>query len=720
MRRVIYFGKYELLSRINIGGMAEIVKARDTGGHADRIVAIKRILPHLCADQHYRAMFLDESRVLTQLDHPSIIEAYEIGEIEGTPYIALEHIQGQDARELFHVCQQRAEPMPIELACTLIARVCEGLQHAHEQKDEQGSSLGIVHRDVSLQNILISYDGDVKLTDFGIAVSAENESRTEAGVVKGKFGYMSPEQIRGTALDRRSDVFSVGICLYELLTAERLFSGDNDYKAIERVQKVDIRPPSTINRQIPSGLERIVIKALAKHPRDRYQSTNDLRRALQAFMAEAKLLATREDLGAYMQRMFAEEHALAEREHAELQAHHEQLDKSSHVTAIQTVSVAALFDESDRTTVGSVVDPEGVHDAWARAPEESTGLAAFARVPPVQPYVAPDASEGPNSDSQVTVPGAPDSFDMDWDENEPTTISRGFEAPESPAPPKPIAPALKPAPAARRVSQSLPSSFPDQLSRSMPTLELRRPTESRVASIVVAVALAALASGLLVYWLKDRGVGGLRIETEPVDSIVRVDGRRIAGEHSPFTVTELSTRHKHTVVVERAGYTSWSTTLRLVPDQVFALPPVRLSALHPPEPPIEESPAVAPSPPPAAPARAPRKQPAEAARAPRTSPGRAPKPNPGERAPRDQEPVKSARTPAATGGGTATLRINTRPWSRISIDGVAHGNTPQMNLQLRAGSHTISLTNPEFGLKKELVITLKPGETLTRVLTLTP
>ncbi|HKU37394.1 MAG TPA: serine/threonine-protein kinase, partial [Polyangiales bacterium] len=194
--------------------MAEIVKACDTSLPSRPLVAVKRILPHLCEDEQYKTMFLDESRVLTQLDHPNIIHAFEIGEVEGQPYIALDYVDGQDARTLFHRTRGDESRIPIAIACYIIACVCDGLHHAHEQRDERGQPLGLVHRDVSLQNLLLSYAGDVKITDFGIAVSSQNEARTAVGIVKGKFGYMSPEQIRGAALDRRSDVFGAGICLY--------------------------------------------------------------------------------------------------------------------------------------------------------------------------------------------------------------------------------------------------------------------------------------------------------------------------------------------------------------------------------------------------------------------------------------------------------------------------------------------------------------------------
>ena len=168
----------------------------------------------------------------------------------------MEYVWGQDARMLFHRARRSEQPIPIRVACYIITQVCAALHHAHEAEDAHGKPLGLVHRDVSLQNVLLSYDGAVKLTDFGIAMSAENRARTEAGIVKGKFGYMSPEQIRGEPMDRRSDVFATGICLYELLTGERLFSGESDYAAVEKVRNVQVEPPSRLTARSPRRSSR--------------------------------------------------------------------------------------------------------------------------------------------------------------------------------------------------------------------------------------------------------------------------------------------------------------------------------------------------------------------------------------------------------------------------------------------------------------------------------
>ena len=700
--------------------MAEIVRARNTRD-ANRIVAIKRILPHLCGDEHYRAMFMDESRLLTQLNHPSIVRAQEVGEIDNTPYIALEYVQGQDAREVFSACERAGQPLPLGIACYVMARVCEGLQFVHDRNDEQGKSLGIVHRDVSLQNLLLGYDGEVKLTDFGIAVSEVNEVRTEAGIVKGKFGYMSPEQIRGSKLDRRTDVFSTGICLYELLTGERLFSGENDYKAIERVRQADVPRPSSRNRQIPSNLENIVRKALAKNPKDRYPSANELRRALQGFLSESNLFIERADLGKYLQALFEKEYLAAKRVEAVEQA---EWSSQANETARQVVPVADLFDESEKTTIAL---PE-VDAAFTAPSDEPTGLLAFQDLP------RPDAQQpdAPNTQEREPIPAGPNQFDMDWDEQEPTTISKGVEGVA-----RLVAPARKmaePAPAETKpeeLAPVAPRAPRRRRQRSMPTLEIRRPRDPRVLTIALASASAAVAVFLVVYLLSDRGEAGIRIDTDPKDAIVHIDGHRLPEQHSPYIATKLSTHERHTIVVERAGHQSWSSTLKLPAGEIFPLPTVRLEPLKPaarvsepePEPQREPERKADPEPEPEPSEPEPAAKPRPAPRPKRTVSAAVINERPASaKAVAKTEPAnpEPEAKPAAPMRGSGVLRINTRPWSAIRVDGVAVGNTPQMNIKVSAGTHTITLENPQFGVKQKLTVTVRPGETVTRVVTLKP
>lgn len=669
--------------------MAEIVRARNTLD-ANRIVAIKRILPHLCGDEHYRAMFMDESRLLTQLNHPSIIRALEASEIDGTPYIALEYVQGQDAREVFMACERAGQPLPLGIACYVMARVCEGLQYVHDRTDEQGRPLGIVHRDVSLQNLLLGYDGEVKVTDFGIAVSEVNEVRTEAGIVKGKFGYMSPEQIRGAKLDRRTDVFSTGICLYELLTGERLFSGENDYKAIERVRQADVPRPSSRNRQIPSSLENIVRKALARNPKDRYPSANELRRALQGFLAESNLFIERADLGNYLQALFEKEYLEAKRIEAR-----EQADWANQSRAAASVSDADSF-ESEQTMAWTPGESSPTDSS-----DEQTELLDL-----------PSSAVGaPEPDAPMA---GPNQFDMDWDEQEPTTIAKGIEGvADSVAPSATTAlqPPLADTPAPRSRRQ-----------RSVPTLEIQPQRDSRVLTIALAAASAAIGVFVVVYMLLERGEAGIRIDTDPKDAVVYIDGRRLPEPHSPFIATKLSSREKHTIVVERAGHQSWSSTLKLPPGEIFPLPTVRLEPVRSsepaPAPAPKPKPKPEPEPEPSAPEPVAIERPAPKSKRALSAASASARSAKTESYKAASEPSESAAKPAPRGNGT--LRINSRPWSKVSVDGVAVGNTPLMSLEVAAGTHTITLENPQFGVKEKLTVTVKPGETVTRVVTLKP
>ncbi len=308
-RQPIPFGKYLLLDRVNIGGMAEVWRAKTFGaGGFERLVAIKRILPNIAEDEEFISMFLDEAKITVQLNHANIAQIYELNNLSNSYFIAMEYVSGKDLRAVFDRCRKRGEPAPIPLTCYSIAMCCEGLDYAHRAKDRQGRDMSIVHRDVSPQNALISYDGEVKVIDFGIAKAAGKATKTQAGILKGKFGYMSPEQIRGLPLDGRSDIFAMGVCLYELLTGERLFVGDSDFSVLEKVRKVEVLPPSHFNRKIPDQLEKIVMKSLAKDVEDRYQHASELAEDLRGFMYQSGNAFARKDLAAFMKATFAEDY----------------------------------------------------------------------------------------------------------------------------------------------------------------------------------------------------------------------------------------------------------------------------------------------------------------------------------------------------------------------------------------------------------------------------
>jgi serine/threonine protein kinase len=308
LNKPIPFGKYYLLERINVGGMAEVFKAKTVGVEGfERIVALKRILPSIAEDEEFITMFIDEAKIAVQLQHANIAQIFDLGKVDDSYFIALEYVNGRDLRGIFDDLKKQGQVMPMPQVCHVIMQLCEGLDYAHNKRDAQGRDLNLVHRDVSPQNVLIGYEGEVKLIDFGIAKAAGKASKTQAGILKGKFGYMSPEQVRGLPIDRRSDIFALGIVLYEMLTGERLFIGESDFSTLEKVRNVEIVPPSSFNADIPEKLERIVLKALEKNVEDRYQNAIDLHDDLQMFMHSVGQFSSRKDLSAWMKRVFSEE-----------------------------------------------------------------------------------------------------------------------------------------------------------------------------------------------------------------------------------------------------------------------------------------------------------------------------------------------------------------------------------------------------------------------------
>lgn len=308
MKKPIPFGKYYLLDRISVGGMAEVFKAKAFGVEGfERLIAVKRILPSIAEDEEFITMFIDEAKIAVQLQHANIAQIFDLGKVGESYFIALEYVQGKDMRSIVDRLRKSKLAFPISMAVYCTMKVCEGLDYAHNKKDPAGRELNLVHRDVSPQNILISYDGEVKIIDFGIAKAAGKAGKTQAGILKGKFGYMSPEQVRGLPLDRRSDIFAVGICLWESLTGERLFVGESDFSTLEKVRNVEITPPSAYNKELPPELEEVVLRALSKEVEDRYQSAMDLHDDLQRWMYQSGSFFARKELAQFMNEMFRED-----------------------------------------------------------------------------------------------------------------------------------------------------------------------------------------------------------------------------------------------------------------------------------------------------------------------------------------------------------------------------------------------------------------------------
>ncbi len=301
----VRFGKYLLLERIGIGGMAEVFKAKLFGAEGfERLIAIKRILPNLVEDEDFVKMFVDEAKIAVRLNHPNIVGIQDLGKAEGTLYIAMEYVTGKDLRAIYDLEQKRGARVPIGIAAHVVMKMCEALHHAHFAQGPRGEPLQVIHRDVSPQNVLVSFDGEVKVADFGLAKARGRMVQTQAGVVKGKLAYMSPEQLRGDEIDHRVDVFGLGIVLFELLTGERLFLGPSDMDTLRRVYEAKVPPMAALNPEVTPPLEAIVQRALAKDRDERYATALELHDDLQAFVYGHGVYAGASSLRKYMREAF--------------------------------------------------------------------------------------------------------------------------------------------------------------------------------------------------------------------------------------------------------------------------------------------------------------------------------------------------------------------------------------------------------------------------------
>ena len=302
------FGQYTLLERIAVGGMAEVWKARMKGVEGfQKTVAIKKILPHLTDSSDFVTMFIDEAKLAAQLNHNNIIHIYDLGKIGDDYFIAMEFVDGKDLRSILNSARAESRPLPLGLALLVGSRLASALDHAHRQKDFEGRALGLVHRDVSPQNVLISYDGDIKLCDFGIVKAVTKASKTQMGALKGKLQYMSPEQAWGRPVDARSDIFSLGSLLFEMLTGRRLFSGESEMSVLDAVREGRIQAPRDLDPRLPLEVNALVLKALARDPDDRFQTAGEMQREIDGILASLKPAPSQADLGTYLHQLFAAE-----------------------------------------------------------------------------------------------------------------------------------------------------------------------------------------------------------------------------------------------------------------------------------------------------------------------------------------------------------------------------------------------------------------------------
>ena len=298
-------GDSELLVRIGRGGMATVWVARERAKNPgdDRLVAVKAMLPELAEESEFVRMFLDEVKLVRSIRHPNVVQVHDVGEHDGVMWMSMEWVEGESLHTVIAEAGKR-RAIPPEMAVKVIADACAGLHAAHELRDENQKLRGVVHRDISPHNILIGTNGVVKLVDFGVAKAVGRVSEaTRAGQLKGKFGYMSPEQARGKPVDRRSDVFSIGIVLFELTTSRRLFRGDSDIETLKLVISAQVPRPSSLDPSYPLELERIVLRALERDMQARYQTAAELESDLRNYLKTQRIVVAQSGLAGLLKRV---------------------------------------------------------------------------------------------------------------------------------------------------------------------------------------------------------------------------------------------------------------------------------------------------------------------------------------------------------------------------------------------------------------------------------
>lgn len=771
--RIVPFGKYLLLQRVSVGGMAEVFKAVPEGAtRVDQIIAIKRILPSIAEDAEFIGMFVDEAKLSGQLTHPNICRIYELGAVGDAHYIAMQFLWGRDLLKVMNRFRRAGQAVPPPMAAWIAARAGAGLHYAHTKCDENGQPLNIIHRDVSPQNIIVGYSGGVKVIDFGVAKAASQNQKTQAGILKGKFGYMSPEMIRGLPVDHRSDVFAMGICLWEALAGARLFYGETDFATLEMVREANVPPPSSKADGIPPALEEICMKALSPTSDTRYPSAAAMEAALDGFLAEHYPGFGEEQVGAYMKEAFAPEVA---REKQRLQIFSSMMDQGSLTRGASlpplpteprpTPSETNEAAGSDlQATVVSPVSEEALaklNDEYGDMQEEATRIFFSAEeleeIRELEAPAAPAPTEDP--DPTTRAPGISDLIlrhntlppalapapGVDYGAYPPSSNSHpivGGPTPSGsfphvhPGDSVPLGSAASPVPQAHGAVPTM--SIPTAPATAM----THRPTAASKggarAAWFVPLALLLVALGYLVARLATPSTGVLEIAAvgDP-SAMVHVDA--IMRGHPPLRIESLKPG-PHTVRVDARGY---EPAEREVYVQAGVVTPVSL-VLERSEPavkvaPIEPDPQAArpmpdavPETVEAPPARPPREPPQPKRRDVADSVDREPpksrdaddlRRRTRERMLRQEEPTTAvvapeqpqvpapepASAPERAAKPTGSLLISTLPWSRVFIDGRDTGrDTPVRELKVSPGTHVIGLRTPD-GVMHEVKVDIEAG-----------
>jgi len=561
-------GKYELLKRLALGGMAEIFLARQLGPVGfTKLVVLKRILPQLASQERFVRMFLDEARLAARFNHPNVVQIYDLGREGDDYYIAMEYIHGEDLKAIVRRCSEIGQRLPIEHIVKVFSGVLDGLYYAHTQQDLEGRPQGVVHRDVSPHNVLLSYQGGVKLVDFGIAKARSEISTTVPGKVKGKHAYMSPEQVRGQDLDGRSDVFSVGIVMYELLTWTRLFKRVKPLETLQAVTGDPITPIRQVNPGVPAELERIVLRALSRDREARYATARDMQLELEDFLLAAGLRSNPALLSMFMQELFDEK--VRARSKALTMANAQNLESLVLGAKQGTPDLVGFLDQFFAPSTRPDVEP-GSAPEFTPSSEEAAAQSTEARPatpPPVVGGAVPPRRVAP----PTTAPSLPASLPPGVAPAPPPRPPPGMEllmqAPGPKAPPAAAAPPPAPRPATSpgvgaAAPQPQPAPPPDPAEPPQDFLELehlRRGGGLRTALIVGVVLLLVAGVGAVILFQDDLFPPAmpttcrLKVVSEPAGATVFLGDDRQPGE-TPLEIGYLDPGVELQVKVSKEGF----------------------------------------------------------------------------------------------------------------------------------------------------------------------
>jgi serine/threonine-protein kinase len=652
------FGKYELFAKLGSGGMAEVFLALSRGmAGFNKLVVLKRLRPSVAEDTAMISMFLDEARLAARLHHPNIVNTYEVGEHEGAYFIAMELLEGQPVNRILKSEKARALLTPT-MWCHVFAQALAGLHHAHEQKDYDGNPLDIVHRDLSPHNIFVTYAGEAKLVDFGIAKASVNTTNTATGILKGKVNYMAPEQIRGD-IDRRADIFAIGLTFWEALTGRGVFRGEA-VTVLHRILNDPLPKPTEVVPDLDPKLEAIVMKAIEKDKSARYQTAEEFREAIDGYLRETQAVVRDSDVGKILSTVFAETKANVDARIKEC------------VASLSATPRLSITGESStgNSTITSLTGTTGSLPSLALTAQTSEF--------PVLGEHSDPALSGSGGSGSGSGSGA--------------RSSQGKVDGTSALPP------------------------PLDMQASVPPAR----EKNALPWVFVGILLIVIVGGAATYAMKRPSTGGtandtpgstrtqvsVSLDSQPSGASIERDGQVIG--HTPATL-DLPVG-KHVLTLGHEGFAPTEVTVdALDPQKPLArsviLKPADAVAATTGSPSASASSSAHPKPGTAT-AYVPPKGVPTTGHAVVPTPGTAPTPT--------QPPAPSATAASSPG----FLSFTTFPWTRVSEGGRTLGTTPLYKVPLPPGTHVLSLDNPDDNIHTTYTVTIKSGEAASRSLEL--